>query len=53
MAVAKTPLGSDKVVQRTVSSNYYMELIIFIEAKYTNNIHTWQKIFAAATFEGL
>ena len=30
-----------------------MEQNIFIEASFNNNIHTWEKVFSAATFEGL
>ena len=32
---------------------YHMEQNIFIEASFNNNIHTWEKVFSAATFEGL
>ena len=35
-----------------MSSRYYMEQKIFIEAICTSNIHTGEKPFAAATFEG-
>ena len=35
-----------------MSSSYHMEQKTFVEAICTNNIHTGEKLFAAATFEG-
>ena len=41
----KKPQGYDQFVSKIMSSNYHIEQKTFIEASFTNNIHTWEEVF--------
>ena len=43
----------DNFIKTISSFSYHIEWKIFIKASRTNNIHTRENVFTAATFEGL
>ena len=45
--------SNDKLLEKIASSSYHMEQKEFIGASCIYNIHTGEKLFAAAAFEAL
>ena len=51
--VLKKCQGNNKLSRKVMSFSYHIEWKTFIEASFTNNIHTREKTFCNCHFEGL